>query len=458
MKDICIYVANHKDADSLDGNPYRLLRVGSTAEMALGGAEGFLEDDASDGAQKEIVCDSFGDSIAYKNFAYCELTGLYWIWKNSCHDITGLMHYRRYLASPVTGDALSAEEVEQLLERHDILVPRPVSLNCSVAEHYCFCHISYDLLALTKVIERQPERYRLAFSKVMESDVMVPCNIMVAGKRLFDAYCEWLFSVLDECESVIALYAGRDSYQRRVFGFLAERLLMVWLVANDVDCGFCDVMAMGDAEVLHDSVRGDYAFNFAAGIDGIDHDLLFDDSFYRDTYEDVAQAYPAGSAIDHYLEYGFMEGRAATPTYSLLDYANMRPKLRARLGNAPAKFLKSLSKETRRKKVTLSRHIALGLTRDGLTDYAPVYDWAFYASKYDDVPGDYFDTRPALRHFIEVGMPEGRQGSKEFSLDAYKEKHPELVERFGDDNKRYFLRYLRGEGRRRRPINWKYAL
>ena len=43
--------------------------------------------------------DNTGDNISEKNPRYCELTGLYWAWKNLDADYLGLVHYRRYFAS-----------------------------------------------------------------------------------------------------------------------------------------------------------------------------------------------------------------------------------------------------------------------------------------------------------------------------------------------------------------------
>ena len=41
--------------------------------------------------------DNVGDNISEKNLSYCELTGMYWAWKNlKGVDFIGLCHYRRY--------------------------------------------------------------------------------------------------------------------------------------------------------------------------------------------------------------------------------------------------------------------------------------------------------------------------------------------------------------------------
>lgn len=419
---------------------------------------GSTHDHDKNGSMGAIAHDSTGINISYKNFAYCELTALYWIWKNTKHEITGLVHYRRFLAAHGSDRPLSQAEIEEALDDCDILTSDPVHLNCSVKEQYCFCHVASDLLALYDVMNKQPELYREAFHRVMDSNTIVPFNMMIAKREVLNAYCKWLFPVLAACEREIDLYAGRDAYQQRAFGFLAERLFLVWLYANGVNFKPFATLGEKGADDLRSASMGNYALDLWTGLNGLKEGMLFDSDFYIAMNEDVRKAYPKSKALKHFLENGMNEGRMPSPYYSMKSYIAQRPELRSVISNIPERYLDELEREVRDGGVVaLVKNITLGITQHEEVDYSPVYDWLYYTQHYDDVPNDFYRTDLALEHFLTVGIPEGRQASRGFSLDKFKEKHRGLSLLLGNRNVLYYLLYIKVYHRIVRGIDWKYA-
>ena len=58
-------------------------------------------------------------------------------------------------------------------------------------------------------------------------------NMFVMRQDLYDAYCQWMFDVLFELEKRLDI-SSFDAYNARVFGFVSERLLDVWLEKNQI--------------------------------------------------------------------------------------------------------------------------------------------------------------------------------------------------------------------------------
>ena len=226
--DTRLYIAVSSRKPCAEGPGYHTLQVGSALA-----AEHFA-----------MIRDDEGENISRLNPSFCELTGLYWIWKNDNSHIVALNHYRRYFKPRLQpGLAFGEHEVAQATdfsELHqgiDILVPPPhrwyshAEVPQSLLDQYARAHTPYDIfLAREEVLARTPD-YRDAFDFVMAGHTIAHGNMFAARKRVIDEYCEWLFPILFALEPLIP-YEFYDPYQARVFGFIAERLFNVWLCKN----------------------------------------------------------------------------------------------------------------------------------------------------------------------------------------------------------------------------------
>ena len=328
----------------LDPNVYQPLFVGASSLST------------SDRTKIWEYDDRDSDNISSKNKTFCELTGLYHIWRHDDNDVVGLCHYRRYLAQQRKSNIevvcpLSSEEITELLSEHDCLVARKENLvyylqPISVAYHYRVSHCSTDLQILKLVIKRYYPDYLSAFNHVAYSYSFFPCNIIICRKNLLDQYAAWLFDVLGHLELLIDPFTDRNPYQQRVFGFLAERLLNIFLEKNCIDAYECELID-GSGRAIPRCTFNDiapYSFRDPSKrwepiLNTINYSRVFSLEFYLTHYRDVALAFGDNpkSCLEHYLVHGIQEGRTAHPHFSIDSYINGNPQLRNRFeGNKRA--------------------------------------------------------------------------------------------------------------------------
>lgn len=174
--------------------------------------------------------DDTGEHISEKNKTFCELTAVYWAWKNLKDiDAIGLCHYRRYFGT-TRSNIFSREDYTHALKENDCILPKKrnyfIETNYS---QYVHAHHEEDLI-LTKAIlaEKYPD-YLPAWETVMKSTSGHRFNMFVMKRELFNAYCTWLFDILFELEKRLDISSYSD-YDKRVFGFVSERLLDVYLI------------------------------------------------------------------------------------------------------------------------------------------------------------------------------------------------------------------------------------
>lgn len=212
-----IYVVTHKKYDNIAENDvYTPLFVGAKDKESYG----YLRDDT-------------GDNISEKNQYYSELTGLYWIWKNSDADIVGLNHYRRLLVNGFlgTGDLLKKEQIERDLEENDVIVYKRRKVGKSVYESFRLFVSKEDFLIFCELFEKFYPDYKETFNKVLKGKDLFPCSIFVSQKYWLDNYCSWLFPYLFELEKEI--YKDDQSEQKRVLGYIGEILLATYIEYNN---------------------------------------------------------------------------------------------------------------------------------------------------------------------------------------------------------------------------------
>ena len=179
--------------------------------------------------------DNTGDNISTKNKTYCELTALYWAWKNLDADAVGLVHYRRYFAKRRFSKQIADEaDFLRALEKAPVILPvkRRYWIETNYSQ-YVHAHHEQDLAVTRSVLAERCPEYLPAYDGEMKKRSGHRFNMFVMRREFLDAYCAWLFPLLLDVEERLDI-SGYDAYNSRVFGFLAERLLDVWIVTNRV--------------------------------------------------------------------------------------------------------------------------------------------------------------------------------------------------------------------------------
>lgn len=215
-----IYIATHKKVEIPQNEIYLPIQVGAEINSDIG-----VE-----------LKDNIGENISNKNKNFCELTLLYWMWKNCEDDIIGMVHYRRYFFDTMfknkKEDILKEDKINALLKKYTLIVPKKRYLGRrTVHKQYEELHNIKDLEECKKIIEEKYPDYVPSFDKVMENQYLHPYNMFIGKREILNNYFQWLFEILFELEKRIDILQY-DKYNSRVYGFLSERLFNVWIEKN----------------------------------------------------------------------------------------------------------------------------------------------------------------------------------------------------------------------------------
>jgi len=190
--------------------------------------------------------DDIGENISEKNNTYCELTAIYWVWKNlnlDDFDYIGIAHYRRHFSMKKNArrldDVLKKDEVETIFKRmnSEVIITTPKRRYfSSIENHYIHSKKGYDKQHKTDIEnlrratkEISPE-YESDLNYVLKGNKAHMLNMFIMPTKLFSDYCTWLFPIINR---IVELSEGRVN-QNRYAGALSEFLLDVWLIHNNM--------------------------------------------------------------------------------------------------------------------------------------------------------------------------------------------------------------------------------
>ena len=219
---IKIIVATHKKYDMPKDEMYIPLHVGAEGKEDLGYAK-----------------DNTGDNISKKNPYFCELTGVYWAWKNLRADYIGLAHYRRHFSLKKKSknkfdNVLSLDETKKILKNTDVILPKKRRYFIeNLYGHYAHTMYVEPLDVAGKIIEERYPEYLKYFNKLHTRTSAHMFNMFIMKKEIFDNYCKWLFDILFELEKRVDS-SNYDSFHSRFYGRISELLLDVYLQKNAI--------------------------------------------------------------------------------------------------------------------------------------------------------------------------------------------------------------------------------
>ena len=258
MKKIKILINCHKQTERLHDDIFTPILAGSAfADASL--KEAFADD----------FHDDMGDNIARLHPYSAELTAIYWAWKNYDRlgdpDYIGLFHYRRFFnfsfRLPETDNWKCAffdfdkatrdrfgwdrEHIEAMCDGAELILPdleqitdpRDWQTPCDLETHFKRQHVPESLDRAAELIREKYPDYAGAVDAALRSYTGHFCNLFIMKRELFFDYAQWLFGIILPLEKLLPVSDPKydNPEQRRVLGFLGERLFNIWITEKTAE-------------------------------------------------------------------------------------------------------------------------------------------------------------------------------------------------------------------------------
>ena len=182
-------------------------------------------------------------------------------------------------------------------------------------------------------------------------------------------------------------------------------------------------------------------------LNGVDYSAVFDFTYYKTQYPEINRLYGSDdiAALTYFVNNGMAEGQQGISTFDVKSYLYRYADLRRAFGNNLKSYYMHYlryGKKEGRQTTGLTSMQGYQTIYNGV-DYTAVYDYNYYVEKYADIKRAFgYDDMAVLRHFVNNGMREGRQGNANFNVNIYRSRYGDLQNAFGSDLQMYYMHYL----------------
>lgn len=277
MNEVKIMICSHKNIEMPTDEIYLTMQVGHAL--------------ARDRFCYQTDDELFGkpcDNISHLNNLYCEMTGMYWAWKNIRNaypniKYVGLCHYRRYFYlkdNPIRDLSLisigrikqivkivfglkknisicdleyniesinsktfieSNRNLKNVIVKHDIITTKRTEMvNVSVKDFFDVIGRTYIDIT-TKIIKESHEEILPYYLKTINGNKIYSANMIILRTDLLDEYCGFLFGVLSNHlayvkDNNICSNPTQDKIYSRVLGYIAEILTSTYILSKRHHC------------------------------------------------------------------------------------------------------------------------------------------------------------------------------------------------------------------------------
>lgn len=255
--DLKILVGYHKPATLLKDDVFVPIHLGRKLFLDVS-KDGYMNSSDYQWMLDNMIGDDTGDNISHLNRKYCEVTALYWAWKNydklGNPDRIGFMHYRRHFIfnklpinikrhmnawpefAKITPEYMQQTGLADIKNHIDKnILPEYVDATkissrtiSNLRSFLNYAHTPDFFAEMVRIVMDKYPKYAKYAENIDSEIYMLPCNMFILPKHVFFDYCKFMFDVLFTLDKRFEKFNGNTPEHNRQIAWTSEYVSTIY--------------------------------------------------------------------------------------------------------------------------------------------------------------------------------------------------------------------------------------